>query len=836
MNNISDWHKNQISKYSSKRENFELYEKIMNQILTRSSSLYSPLAIVQARAKTISSFAEKCIRKADKYNDPVNELTDLCGGRIICHTNTQVKRICNFIENEFEVDYENSIDTASRLNDEEFGYVSVHYIVSIEKDSILGIAVPDEIKGLKAEIQVRTVLQHAWADIVHDLIYKTPIDVPVTYKREAARLAALLEKSDKSFEEMMNTLLDLKTRAVDYMCDEDFSNEENTLKTILGNEQDECSQLEISLRLAELYRAVGLYDSVIKTFTPFERLNPKIKFKFCYGEALVKESDYEDDLFKKGYSLLEDVVKSVECMLESGIDVELMHPEEFLIYKKTLHLISQVISKSDKNTSLIYAKKVFLLEPDNPQYLIRYIEMELLNNNESVLTLLIPHINSATRQCMQNINIHKSKMKSLLQQGRLLLLLEKPYEALEYYIIAIDFLRKSGKIKDMQCIKIEIESLELLFAKTGVEHYKWSQELLETALVLLFEEEDTNQENLLIIAGTSSHKSESVKDGFTEALEKSFSQFKGTVIGGGTITGIPGCVGNALIRVRENKECEIDSIGFIPANIDEIYIHKGYDTVIRTSGTDFSFLEVLEYWKNVAKQKYCPENIRILGFRGGKISNLEYRLGLSLGVSTGVYKANSSKTQCYIRDTFIENHENFVDLPLDVSTITVFLSNNNLSGVHFDDIDKIAKEIHDNYLRTEQSKGKKVETSLTSWEFLNEQFRRNNIDQALFFKLSLNYLGYDIKQITDDSKFIELKSEEIEKLAEMEHGRWNINRLKNGWKYSGKKDFDRKVTPYLVPWSELTDDIKQYDRDAVMNMIKLVSESGFDIYNKDVKE
>ena len=287
----------------------------------------------------------------------------------------------------------------------------------------------------------------------------------------------------------------------------------------------------------------------------------------------------------------------------------------------------------------------------------------------------------------------------------------------------------------MQSIRGESESLKLLSLKTGVEYYKWSQELLETALILLYDIEDRNKENLLIIAGVSSHISDCVRDVFGKAFENSFSLFKGTVISGGTITGIPGCVGEAVKSVRDRSDCRIDSIGFLPSNIDDTKISKGYDKVIRTFGSDFSFLEVLEYWKYIEKHKYCLENIRIIGYKGGKISNLEYRLVLALGVITGVFKAPSDKTQCYTKDTFIKNHENFVDLPFDVSTLTVFLSGNNLSGVHFEDIEKIAKEVHNNYLTVEHSKGKKVDTSLTSWEFLNEGFRKNNSDQALFLNL-----------------------------------------------------------------------------------------------------
>ena len=71
----------------------------------------------------------------------------------------------------------NSEDVSQRLRPTEFGYRSVHYIVSGRSAEARTPAsrspCPEEILGLKAEIQVRTLLEHAWADIGHEMTYKT---------------------------------------------------------------------------------------------------------------------------------------------------------------------------------------------------------------------------------------------------------------------------------------------------------------------------------------------------------------------------------------------------------------------------------------------------------------------------------------------------------------------------------------------------------------------------------------------------------------------------------------------------------------------------------------
>lgn len=104
-----------------------------------------------------------------------------------------------FIRKHFEIDEDNSQDTSVRLQPAEFGYRSVHLIVQVKDAEILGIALSKVIGGRKAEIQVRTVVQHAWAEVSHDLIYKSAFTVPEELKRDCNRIAALLENADKAF-------------------------------------------------------------------------------------------------------------------------------------------------------------------------------------------------------------------------------------------------------------------------------------------------------------------------------------------------------------------------------------------------------------------------------------------------------------------------------------------------------------------------------------------------------------------------------------------------------------------------------------------------------------
>ena len=74
-----------------------------------------------------------------------------------------------------------------------------------------------------------------------------------------------------------------------------------------------------------------------------------------------------------------------------------------------------------------------------------------------------------------------------------------------------------------------------------------------------------------------------------------------------------------------------------------------------------------------------------------------------------------------------------------------------------------------------------------------------------------------------------LTSSEVEIMAEMEHARWNAERLFNGWRLGKKKDVTRKITPYLVPWSALPDEAKECDRQPVRNIPQLLTKVGLEV-------
>jgi ppGpp synthetase/RelA/SpoT-type nucleotidyltranferase len=86
---------NQIKKYEDVFTIYQNYASMLEKCFKNACSAAIPQAIIQTRAKTLSSFAEKAIRKAKEYPDPINQFGDLCGARIIVHTSEQVDWVKN---------------------------------------------------------------------------------------------------------------------------------------------------------------------------------------------------------------------------------------------------------------------------------------------------------------------------------------------------------------------------------------------------------------------------------------------------------------------------------------------------------------------------------------------------------------------------------------------------------------------------------------------------------------------------------------------------------------------------------------------------------------------
>jgi len=155
---------------------------------------------VEGRTKSVASFAAKAMRLADGrplYADPAREITDQIGVRVITYVHSDVAAVVGVFDDALQIldDRDLGEETASEGR---FGYASRHLLLEVTDPPPPSY---DDLVGHRASIQVRTVLQHAWAEFEHDIRYKgtVPEEHASDLDRRFTLAAGLLELADQEF-------------------------------------------------------------------------------------------------------------------------------------------------------------------------------------------------------------------------------------------------------------------------------------------------------------------------------------------------------------------------------------------------------------------------------------------------------------------------------------------------------------------------------------------------------------------------------------------------------------------------------------------------------------
>jgi putative GTP pyrophosphokinase len=191
--------------YQRVRPQYEELAQAIKEILSDAFKAASiNVASIEARGKTVESFGNKASEPADtdetqpKYPEPLKQITDLAGVRVITFFPRTIEYIDQIITSEFNV--VERIDKRDILiREERFGYQSLHFLVKL-KPTRTRLPEYSRFLQLVAEIQVRTILQHAWAEIEHDIQYKSVETIPVVIRRRFMVLSGLLELADREFQ------------------------------------------------------------------------------------------------------------------------------------------------------------------------------------------------------------------------------------------------------------------------------------------------------------------------------------------------------------------------------------------------------------------------------------------------------------------------------------------------------------------------------------------------------------------------------------------------------------------------------------------------------------
>lgn len=815
---------------------FKIYADFLETVLCKAVKRYAPLAVVQARPKAVPSFAEKIIRKG--YKEPFVQMTDLCGARVITITEDQMEAISVFIKENFEVDYGNSLDLGKRLRNSEFGYRSVHYIVQCRPGKCLDVKVPKEIlpqAGIpfKAEIQLRTVLQHGWSEVLHDRIYKNSIKVPRMLEREGARLAALLEEGDWLISRVIK---DIDAFVVDigaHMTEKQIGQEVTNLGLILDNEKNAEAKEKLALRMCKLLRAGNQWLAIRALLHRDVKKLANAALLREYGNALCEEN--KDTPRNVAYTEGQEALNKALALEPDCADT---HAALARSYQR----LPRTAAKAHE-----HFRKAYHLAPDNPYHFAAYIEYELLHAPSSALiSLIAPAIREAAGACSRHIEVGIELPQAYLTLGKLRLLLGDAYASIDAYAKGVRMVldRKSGACAE--CLELELDSLARLEnAKGGLEDDGWGIEGLKRVLLIglylangdpgsLSELRKMKRHGyaagsrVLMVAGGCDKEVEKAMNDYGTILRDTVADFEGVIVGGGTKAGISGVVGS-LKTVPKRR---FKTVGYLP----ESKVADGrYDKLVKSETREFSPLDAIQAWVDVISAGITPEEVSVLGFNGGAISAVEYRLGLAFGASVGVMAGSGRAAKDLLENSDWRELASPLGLLNDPMTLRAFI-NPGTGSIPEEKREALAKAIHITYCKADTGtlNQRILKDNGLPWKDLPQTYKDASFAQA-------DYIGEILK--TEGIEFVSVKGKAnngafdfgkkeckdmVERMAEKEHGRWNVDRLRDGWR-PGKRDDAKKTHDCLVPWKELPDDIKQFDRSSVKSWPTLLAGVGIEI-------
>ncbi len=354
---------------------FDAKLELYSRVTTKSENLIRELLVeyginahsVTSRTKARGSLAKKLSKTGRSYKD-LSDINDISGVRIVTYFEEDVDRVVEVIEKEFEIDGKNSIDKRLILDPDRFGYMSTHHVVRL-KSPRSSLHEYRWFDNHCIEIQTRSILQHAWAEIEHDLGYKSKSEVPKGIRRKFSRLAGLLELADSEFNSIR---MELKEYDVEV---------ENKIKIAPGSIGVDKSSL---LAFARTNEVVGKLDEIISKvagWTLYSSDDQIIWYVERINKAGIKTIGDLERIFSENYEV---VTKFSEIWLrrkddESGADVSGEDREKNQDEWEEENLDDDVFEGEERSKeihrgiSLFYLLYVIFAKTGDKEALIKYL-------------------------------------------------------------------------------------------------------------------------------------------------------------------------------------------------------------------------------------------------------------------------------------------------------------------------------------------------------------------------------------------------------------------------------------------------------------------------------
>lgn len=891
------WLKEKIEEYRKEKSNYELLAKKLAAILNVAKRRYAPLGHVTRRTKSVAGFAEKAVRKRfkeNRYDNPLERMTDLAGARIVVNTLDEAREICRFFERDSEkeeeerciwIDWENSLDTRKRMKISEFGYEAKHYVVELRMNSFEKVEIPPEIqsgsnRSYRGEIQIHTMCQNTWSLIGHDRLYKAKLKVPESIKREMYALAGALESDDMAFARCVETLDSYSRYFNAYKSLNELEDDIQMRKIICDNDKND---FDARHQLGRSLMAARKWDNA---------------FKELSGIGKMDRADIQKDLGESAWRTGETEIAREH--LKKACELE---PENWQVYCLRGDTFRTPGDNSDSDGDLNDAiksyEKALAIMPNEPAVMVPLAECYICKEkNLSKLKLLVGELEALGNKCHDRAVMGVYLPHAHFNCARMRLYRGKWYDALSAYTMAIsschhpepifDELKaltsiikavhefnKLGEGEELSEDKEEKRIFEDCLNDQKLQGYEWARRLLVVALYaksLYWSEKERRKKpiaNDWIEAGNSVKKKledlaspnwrekskfvqpvvfvaggcrpdieDKLVSEYEGILRSTFKAFSGTIISGGTTSGISKMVG----KLRPLKGRSLHRVGYLPDVLpDEDTQSLDYE-IRKSPGPDYNPAGVIRAWADILLQKNRPDQVRILVINGGELTGFELRLGLALGAMVGAAEDSGR-----IVKTLLEVHnpcrpEGLVPLPRDPEIWSAFIrgSSPELENIlSKPDVKKAAQYVHEQFCEECKDNESKHDASVLPWDVLCDEYKRSNFNQVQFAAMILDEFGYEIKRVPPGEKIDEKKpplppdySKNITKMAKLEHGRFCAERFEAGWRYGKKKDLEKKLNPNLVPWKDVPRKIQKLDRDVVKNFPYWLAKADFKIVKR----
>ena len=280
-----------LDEYRQKRNVYEQQKDVVLNILKRTLKKHSMVvAGIEGRVKTEKSLEGKLELKGSKYR-MIEDITDIVGVRIITFFIDEVDKIAAFVERLFEIDWENSVDKRKMLEIDRFGYMSLHYICRVPKSLYYDEAFPD-LNTLRFELQMRTALQHVWANMQHDTGYKSEVEIPVEYVRRLSRLSGILELADEQFSVIRKEINDYRRNVQSLVASGNFDE-----VPLNGDTFRSYCELHPFQRLAEKIATINQAEIYDDSPMPYYNILPHLNMK-TIGDVERMRNECDDGAYQ----------------------------------------------------------------------------------------------------------------------------------------------------------------------------------------------------------------------------------------------------------------------------------------------------------------------------------------------------------------------------------------------------------------------------------------------------------------------------------------------------------------------------------------------------------